>query len=83
MADTTCLAVVVRPEFNDECKRLFNANIEKSRNKLIKLSQSTGSIVDRLILGFDNIKHDMTVHHPPSPFGDGGIIRHDLNTMDM
>jgi len=56
--DDKCLALIMRPILWEECKLLFDDNYDKGCKKLIQVSFSTISIVDRMILGLYNISHD-------------------------
>jgi hypothetical protein len=77
--DLTSLGLVIRPCFSGDCVNIFSNNIEKGRQKITEVSRNTTNILDRLILGFDNIRHDMS--DIISTYGgmDDAIVRYDMN----
>jgi hypothetical protein len=72
------LGLLIRPEFNDECKDIFDTNVEKGRKKFINVSRTTKNILDRMILGFDNIHHDVNGSSGPFPFGTDPAVLYDI-----
>lgn len=79
LSSETSLSLIIRPGFNDETKALFDSNFEKGKMKLMEVSQSTKNILDRLILGFDNIQHGIVGERNSSPTV---VIRYDINQHD-
>jgi hypothetical protein len=59
LSDESSLGLMMRPNFNEECKNIFDSNIDKGRRKFINISRITKNILDRMILGYDNIDHDV------------------------
>lgn len=53
------LGLLIRPEFHDDCKTIFDTDLEKGRKKFISISMTTNNILDRMILGYDNCHHDV------------------------
>jgi hypothetical protein len=76
-SDTT-LALLINPTFDDECKSMFQENKEKGKRKFINVSRSTKNILDRMILGFDNIHHDIPGSIIQSPFGTDPDVLQDI-----
>lgn len=72
------LGLLISPDFNDDCKHIFDMNIEKGKNKFIAISRTTSNILDRMILGYDNINHDVVGSSGIIPFGSDPAVLHDI-----
>jgi hypothetical protein len=72
------LGLLIRPEFNDECKQIFDMNIEKGKKKFVNISRTTSNILDRMILGYDNINHNVIGSSCIVPFGTDPAVLHDI-----
>jgi hypothetical protein len=72
------LGLLIRPTFNEECKHIFDGNMEKGKKKYINISRSTKNILDRMILGFDNIHHDVVGSVGTYPFGTDPAVLYDI-----
>jgi hypothetical protein len=79
ISDNNSLGIVVRPSFSDDCRMLFDTNIVKGEKKVIAVSRNTKNIMDRMILGFDNIRHEMLGDNPPRPGMEDVVVRYDIN----
>jgi hypothetical protein len=83
--DITCdrsLGLVMRPSFNGETIKIFDNNMEKGRRKFINVSRSTMNILDRMILGYDNIHHDIPGTFNTNPFGTDPAVLSDFMASD-
>jgi hypothetical protein len=79
IADQNTLGLVIRPSFSDDCLETFDNNKEKWKQKYIEVSRNTTNILDRMILGFDNIRHEMSdVRHTYGGMEDA-VVRYDMN----
>lgn len=75
------LGLIMRPSFDEECIKIFDSNIEKGRRKFVNVSRSTMNILDRMILGYDNIHHDIPgMLQVNVPFGTDPAVLGDIMT---
>jgi hypothetical protein len=72
------LGLLIRPNFSDDCKQLFDLNMEKGKKKFVNVSRRTYNILDRMILGYDNINHDVVGTICIVPFGTDPAVLHDI-----
>jgi hypothetical protein len=81
MTNGASLGLLINPKFDEDCMSTFNENIDKGMRKFINISRSTKNILDRMILGFDNIHHDVPGTLGDCPFGtDPDVFRDILQT---
>lgn len=75
------LGLMIRPGFDDGCMKYFDENLEKGMRKFINISRGTKNILDRMILGYDNIHHDVPGSLGDCPFGTDPDVFKDIMQM--
>lgn len=72
------LGLLICPEFHDDCKTIFDTDLEIGRRKFINISMTTNNILDRMILGYDNTHHDVIGSSIIVPFGTDPSVLNDI-----
>jgi hypothetical protein len=78
LSDESLLGLMMRPNFNEECKSIFDSNIDKSSRKFINISRVTKNILDQMILGYDNIDHDVVQSSVTFPLTTDNAVLQDI-----